>query len=45
MGYALVIQRSDDSINVSATAGHFLYAAEFLRHLSLSEAWVEQEAP
>jgi hypothetical protein len=40
-GYALVIQRGEESINVSATAGHFLYAAEFLRHLSLTEAWVE----
>lgn len=44
-GYALIIQRGDEGINVSATAGHFLYAAEFLRHLSLSEAWVEQDAP
>ncbi|HEY6873600.1 MAG TPA: hypothetical protein VI298_12835 [Geobacteraceae bacterium] len=44
-GYALVIQRGDDSINVAATAGNFLYAAEFLRHLSLTEAWVEQPGP
>lgn len=41
-GYALTIQRGDGSINVAATASHFLYTAEFLRHLSLSEAWVEQ---
>jgi hypothetical protein len=44
-GYALIIQRGDESINVSATEGHFLYAAEFLRHLSLCEAWVEHDAP
>lgn len=42
-GYALIIQRGDDSINVSATVGHFLYAAEFLKHLSITEAWVEQQ--
>ncbi len=42
-GYALIIQRGEDSINVSATEGHFLYAAEFLRRLSLTEAWVEEE--
>jgi len=41
-GYALVIQRGDESINVAATAGNFLYGAEILRHLSLTEAWVEQ---
>ncbi|HEX5772882.1 MAG TPA: hypothetical protein VFY07_01070 [Geomobilimonas sp.] len=40
-GYALSIQRGDDSVNVSTTANHFLYAAEFLRHLSLAQAWVE----
>jgi hypothetical protein len=42
-GYAFILQRGDDSINVSANVGHFLYAAEFLRHLSLTEAWVEHE--
>lgn len=41
-GYAFTIQRGNDSINIAATAGNFLYAAEFLRHLSLAEAWVEQ---
>ncbi|KAF0215822.1 MAG: hypothetical protein FD174_3963 [Geobacteraceae bacterium] len=40
-GYALIIQRGDESINVSASEGHFLYAAEFLRHLALTQAWVE----
>lgn len=44
-GYALIIQRGDESINVAATANNFLYAAEFLKHLSLTEAWVEQAAP
>jgi len=42
-GYALIIQRGDDSINVSATEAHFLYAGEFLRHLSLTQAWVEEK--
>ena len=41
-GYALSIQRGSDSINVSASEGQFLYAGEFLRHLSLTQAWVEQ---
>ena len=44
-GYALIIQRGDESINVAVAASNFLYAAEFLKHLSLTEAWVEQEAP
>ncbi len=43
-GYALSIQRGNESINIAATAGKFLYAAEFLKHLSLTEAWVEQPA-
>jgi hypothetical protein len=42
-GYALIIQRGNDSINVSASTSHFLYAAEFLKHLSVTEAWVEQD--
>jgi hypothetical protein len=42
-GYALIIQRDNDSINVSIPTGQFLYAAEFLRHLSLTEAWMEEE--
>ncbi len=37
-----MIQRGNESINIAATAGNFLYAAEFLKHLSLTEAWVEQ---
>jgi hypothetical protein len=42
-GYAFIIQRGNDGINVSASTSHFLYAAEFLKHLSITEAWVEQE--
>jgi hypothetical protein len=40
-GYAMIIQRGDESINVSVTDGHFLYAGEFLKHLSLIQAWVD----
>ncbi len=43
-GYALAIQRGDDIINVPASVGQFLYVGEFLRYLSLTEAWVEQYA-
>jgi len=41
-GYALAIQRADDSINVSASSSHFLYAAEFLKYLSITSSWTEQ---
>lgn len=41
-GYALTIQRGDENINVAANVSNFLYAAEFLKHLSLTKAWVEQ---
>jgi hypothetical protein len=41
-GYALIIQRGTESINVSASEGHFLYAGELLRHLATAQAWVEQ---
>jgi hypothetical protein len=41
-GYAFTIQRGNESINIAASAGDFLYAGEYLRHLALSEAWVEQ---
>jgi len=44
-GYAFTIQRGSESINVATSACDFLYAAEFLRHLSLSEAWMEQTVP
>lgn len=41
-GQALSIQRGDDTINVPVAVGQFLYAGEFLRRLSVTEAWVEQ---
>lgn len=41
-GYAFVIQRGNESINITASSSNFLYAAEFLKHLSLTEAWTEQ---
>jgi hypothetical protein len=42
-GYAFSVQRGNESINVAVSASDFLHAAEFLRHLSMTEAWVEQE--
>ena len=41
-GYAFVIHRGSESINIAVSASHFLYAAEFLKHLALSESWAEQ---
>ena len=41
-GYALTIQRGEESINVAAPLGEFLFAAEFLKKLSVSQSWVEQ---
>ena len=43
-GFALGVQRGAESINVPLSADHFLYVAEFLRHLSLEQAWVELSA-
>jgi hypothetical protein len=43
-GYAFVIHRGSDSINIATSGSNFLYAAEFLKHLSLSEAWTELSA-
>lgn len=40
-GYALALQRGGEEINVPLAAERFLYAAEFLRHLAMNEAWVE----
>jgi hypothetical protein len=40
-GYAFTVRRGDEQINVPVPAERFLYAAEFLRHLSLQQAWVE----
>jgi hypothetical protein len=41
-GYAFSIQRGEQSINVAVPLGEFLFAAEFLRNLAMSQAWVEQ---
>jgi hypothetical protein len=41
-GYAFSIQRGEQSINVAAPLGEFLFAAEFLKNLAMSQAWVEQ---
>ena len=41
-GYAIAVQRGEEQINVPAQLEQFLYAAEFLRHLSLQQAWVEE---
>lgn len=42
-GFALGLQRGNEEINVPTTPERFLHAAEFLRSLSLSEAWVEEQ--
>lgn len=41
-GYAISVQRGEEQINVPVQAEQFLYAGEFLRHLSLQQAWVEE---
>jgi len=41
-GFALSVQRGEEEINVPAAGDRFLHAAEFLRHLSLQQAWVEE---
>ena len=41
-GYAFSIQRGEESINVAAPLGEFLFAAEFLKKLSVDQSWVEQ---
>lgn len=40
-GYAFVISRGNDRINVSMDEGRFLYAAELLKALSISSSWWE----
>jgi hypothetical protein len=40
-GCALAIQRDKDAVNVPADEGHFLFAAEFLRHLAVTQSWIE----
>ena len=41
-GYALSIQRGEESINVAAPLSEFLFAAEFLKSLSVDQSWVAQ---
>lgn len=41
-GFALGLQRGGEEINVPTTGERFHFAAAFLRHLSLREAWVEE---
>lgn len=41
-GYAISVQRGEEQVNVPVQPEQFLYAAEFLRHLSLQQAWVEE---
>jgi len=41
-GCALAVQRGEEELNVPASVDRFLHAAEFLRHLSLQQAWVEE---
>ncbi|MBE0595767.1 MAG: hypothetical protein IH614_00695 [Desulfuromonadales bacterium] len=43
-GYAFSVQRGEERINVPVSGERFLYAGEFLKHLSLAQAWVEQPA-
>jgi hypothetical protein len=44
-GYAISVQRGEEQLNVPVQLEQFLYAAEFLRHLSLQQAWVEEPEP
>jgi len=41
-GYAISVHRGEEQINVPVQSDQFLFAAEFLRHLSLQQAWVEE---
>ena len=41
-GCALTVQRGEEELNVPVSVDRFLHAAEFLRHLSLQQAWVEE---
>jgi hypothetical protein len=41
-GYAVSVQRGEDQFNVPVQSDQFRFAAEFLRHLSLQQAWVEE---
>ncbi len=39
-GYAFAVQRGEERINVPVAGERFLYAGEFLKHLSVAQAWV-----
>jgi hypothetical protein len=41
-GCALAVQRGEEELNVPVSLDRFLHAAEFLHHLSLQQAWVEE---
>lgn len=41
-GFAFSVLRGEEEMNVPVSADRFLYTAEFLRHLSLQQAWVEE---
>jgi hypothetical protein len=43
-GYAFSVQRGEENINVAVPLGEFLFAAEFLRHLSLQQCWTEERS-
>jgi len=42
-GFAFAVRRGEEEINVPAAPERFLFAGEFLRHLSLAQAWIEPE--
>jgi len=42
-GFAFAIRRGEEEINVPTSAERFLFAGEFLRHLSLAQAWIEPD--
>jgi len=41
-GYAVSVKRGEDQLNVPLQLEQFLYVAEFLRHLSLQQAWIKE---
>ncbi len=41
-GHALSVQRGEEKINVPMSVERFLFAAEFLRHLAMEQAWIEE---
>ena len=42
-GFAFAVKRGEEEINVPVSGERFLFAGEFLRHLSLAQAWIEPE--